>query len=67
LRIIAAAALCGVVLAAPPARAADVLYDNGPVNGTMEAWTIGPYTYGYSVADSFTLLSAETVTGRAIG
>jgi hypothetical protein len=39
---------------------AAVLYDNGPVNGTVDAWTINA---GFSVEDSFTLSSAATVTG----
>ncbi len=38
---------------------ADVLYDNGPVNGTVSAWTIDTY----SVADTFTLTSQSTLTG----
>lgn len=52
-----AAVLC--LLMALPA-SAGVLYDNGPVNGTIQSWTIN---YGYQVADSFTLSSASTVTG----
>ena len=37
-----------------------VIYENGPVNGTTDAWTIN---FGYVVSDSFTLTSAATVTG----
>jgi hypothetical protein len=51
------AVLC--LLMALPA-SAGVLYDNGPVNGTVDAWTIN---FGFQVADSFTLSSASTVTG----
>jgi hypothetical protein len=41
--------LC-VMLAVAPAMA-DIIYDNGPINGTTDAWTIsGGY---YSVSDSF--------------
>ena len=39
----------------------DVIYDNGPVNGTVDAWTIN---FGYVVGNSFSLLgSNNTVTG----
>ena len=37
-----------------------VIYENGPVNGTVDAWTIN---FGYVVANSFTLGSMDTVTG----
>jgi hypothetical protein len=40
--------LC-LVLAVAPAMA-DTLYDNGPYNGTNDAWTIN---FGYAVSDSF--------------
>ena len=43
---------------------AAVLYDNGPINGTFDAWTINN---GYAVADSFSLASASTVTGVNFG
>jgi hypothetical protein len=39
--------LC-LVLAVAPAMA-DTLYDNGPINGTTDAWTIN---FGFSVSDS---------------
>jgi hypothetical protein len=45
---------------AVPASATDVLYDNGPLDGTLSAWTIN---FGYAVADSFTLSGASTLTG----
>lgn len=41
--------LC-LVLAIAPAMA-DTLYDNGPVNGTTDAWTIN---FGFAVSDTFT-------------
>jgi hypothetical protein len=47
------------LLAAAPA-SAGVLYDNGPVNGTLDAFTIN---YGWTVTDSFGLSGASTVTG----
>jgi hypothetical protein len=43
---------------------AQTLYSNGPVNGTVDAWTIN---YGYSVANSFTLSGASTLTGADFG
>ena len=56
LTAIAALALAG---AASTAGAA-VIYDNGPLNGTVEGWTLN---YGYAVEDSFTVSSAATATG----
>jgi hypothetical protein len=46
-RIVSLIILC-LALAAIPARAA---YDNGPINGTTDAWTIN---FGYVVSDTFT-------------
>ena len=40
------------------------MYDNGPINGTVTAWTIN---LGIAVSDSFTLSSATTLTGAQIG
>jgi uncharacterized repeat protein (TIGR03803 family) len=37
-----------------------VIYDNGPVNGTVDAWTINN---GYVVGNSFTLGASTTVGG----
>jgi uncharacterized repeat protein (TIGR03803 family) len=36
----------------------DVLYDNGPVNGTVDAWTIN---FGYAVTDS--IIASATASG----
>ena len=36
------------------------LYDNGPTNGTVDAWTIN---FGFAVSDSFTLGSGGQVNG----
>ena len=52
-----------LALAVIPA-SAQVLYDNGPINGTVDAWTIN---LGYVVSDSFTVSSATTVAGFDIG
>ena len=54
--------LC-LALAAIPAWTQD-LYDNGPINGTVDAWTIN---YGFLLADSFTLLNNSTVGGFNFG
>ncbi len=40
--------------------AADTLYDNGPTNGTTDAWTVN---FGFVVSDTFTLSSNSTVQG----
>ncbi len=49
LRIACLTILC-LVLSAIPALAAT--YDNGPINGTTDAWTIN---FGYVVSDTFTV------------
>jgi hypothetical protein len=41
--------VCCLLLAVAPVMA-DTLYDNGPPNGTNDAWTIN---FGFSVSDSF--------------
>jgi hypothetical protein len=51
------------LLPAIPATA-QVLYDNGPINGTTDAWTIN---FGYVIGDSFTLLNNSTVGGFNFG
>ena len=50
-------ALC-LTLAAVPAMAQGTVYDNGPVNGQVDAWTIN---FGFSVSDTFHLSAASTV------
>jgi hypothetical protein len=42
----------------------DTLYDNGPINGTTDAWTIN---YGMVVSDSFTVVYDVTLTGMIFG
>jgi PEP-CTERM motif len=51
-------------LAAVPATAQLVLYDDGPINGTTDAWTIN---FGYVISDTFELLNNSTVTGFNFG
>ena len=53
LRIASLTILC-LALAATPARA-QWSYDNGPINGTTDAWTIN---FGYIVSDTFTATSS---------
>ncbi len=43
--------LC-LMLAVTPAMADSIIYENGPINGTTDAWTISEGS-GYSVSDSF--------------
>jgi len=49
MRIVSLTILC-LALAAVPAFAQQWSYDNGPINGTTDAWTIN---FGYIVSDSF--------------
>jgi hypothetical protein len=56
--------ILSLVLAAIPALAQQDLYDNGPINGTTDAWTIN---FGYELADTFTLLNNSTVGGFSFG
>ena len=56
LRIASVALLVLLCLAATSAMAG-TLYDNGPPNGTVDAWTIN---FGFSVSDSFVLPTGST-------
>jgi hypothetical protein len=51
-------ALC-LTLAAVPAMAQGTVYDNGPVNGQVDAWTIN---FGFAVSDTFHTSSSATLT-----
>lgn len=56
--------LASVLLSAASALAGDV-YDNGPVNGTVDAWTIN---FGFAISDSFTISgSNQTINGISFG
>ena len=56
-------ALC-LALAAIPA-VAGTIYDNGPINGTSDAWTLN---FGFIVSDTFTVGSGgATLTGLNFG
>jgi hypothetical protein len=50
--LIAVLALVCLTLAAVPALAQGNVYDNGPVNGQVDAWTIN---FGFVVTDTFTV------------
>ena len=60
---IASLSLLALCLAVVPATA-QTLYDNGPIDGNTDAWTIN---FGFVVSDSFTLDSASTVNGVTFG
>ena len=56
-------ALCLTVAALPAM--ADTVYDNGPINGTTDAWTIN---FGFIVSDTFTVgTGGAMVNGLAFG
>ena len=52
--------LLTICLFALPALAQNDLYNNGPTNGTNDAWTIN---FGFEISDTFTLTSNSTVNG----
>jgi hypothetical protein len=47
-----------LALAVIPASAQVIIYDNGPANGSVDAWTIN---FGYTVSDSFTVGGSPVV------
>jgi hypothetical protein len=53
-----------LVLVIVPAAAQNTLYENGPINGTNNAWTINE---GFNPSDSFTLTSLSTINGLTFG
>ena len=56
--------LLAFCLAVIPAVAQNDLYDNGPINGTVDSWTIN---FGFAVSDSFTLSGNSQVNGLSFG
>jgi len=54
--------LCLALVAAPAL--AQVLYDDGPINGTTNAWVIN---FGFVVSDTITLAHPATVGGFDLG
>ena len=50
---------------ATPAAAQNEIYDNGPINGNVDAWNIN---FGFAVSDSFVASDGnQTVSGMAFG
>ena len=62
LRVACLAILCLALMAIPAG--AQVLYDNGPINGHTAIWDI---VNGFIVSDTFTVSSGQTVTGFELG
>ena len=52
------------VLAAASATAQTTVYDNGPINGTITAWTLADFQH---ITNSFTLSQTTTITGFTFG
>jgi hypothetical protein len=61
LLIVSLTILC--LLPAIPA-GAQVLYDNGPINGNEDGWTIN---FGFIVSDTFTIANNSTMSGFEFG
>ena len=61
LRIASVALLCLLMIGPTFAQ---VLYDNGPIIGDIDAWTIN---FGFIVSDTFTLTNDASMTGFAFG
>ena len=58
-------ALCVLLAAVAPAAAQQVLYENGPINGTEDGWTIN---FGFAVSDTFTIAGGtSTLQGMSFG
>lgn len=62
LSLLTVAILGGLNMSAPAA--ANILYNNGPINGTIGGWAISDTG---AITDSFTLTSASTLTGVSLG
>jgi hypothetical protein len=57
--------LCLVLLAGLPASAQQLLYEDGPINGTVDGWTIN---FGFAVSDTFTIAGGNsTVQALSFG
>ena len=53
-----------VILMLAACASAQVLYDNGPINGNAALWSIA---FGYVVSDTLDLSGGSTVTGFSFG
>ena len=59
------AMLCITLSAVLPAAAQQTLYENGPINGNTDAWTIN---FGFFISDNFTISTGNsTVSGMSFG
>jgi hypothetical protein len=57
--------LVGLLLGVPAiALAQNDIYDNGPINGTVDAWTIN---FGFVVSNSFTISPGADISGISFG
>jgi len=57
--------LCLLLALTLPAAAQQLLYENGPISGTSDAWTIN---FGLAVSDTFTISGGtSTVQGMSFG
>ena|SRR5208283_3372973 len=63
MRIVSLIILCLALAAIPAFGQGGWSYDNGPINGTTDAWTIN---FGYVVSDSF-VAGGSNVTGFSFG
>jgi len=63
MKTLIASLILGLALAAVPASAQMWSYNNGPINGTTDSWTIN---FGYIVSDTF-VASGSSVTGFSFG
>lgn len=61
---IASLTILVLTLTAVQAVSQQVLYDDGPINGTNDAWTIN---FGYVISNTFEVLHNSTVTGFNFG
>ena len=58
-------AVVAIVLVAGSPAFAQILYENGPINGETDGWTIN---FGFVISDTFTISSgSSTVNGLAFG
>lgn len=58
-------AVCGLLVTLALPAWASVVYDNGPISGQIDSWTIN---FGFVVSDSFTVSGGpSTITGLSFG
>ncbi len=61
---IASMAVVLLALVAVPAIAQQTIYENGPINGTIDAWTIN---FGFAVSDTFKIITDTDVESLHFG